>query len=187
MKIEYQTYAWIGLIGVVFSLIALIGLFIPSSLGIFTFSFLYFLSIVTAVVFRWAFIDIAKKTKNTTLQVGNIGILIINLITSFILLISFSLSKEKYILTNQTELFQMMGGFYLLAIVLLSSFLIVTGIGFLGLKKKFKGLATATGVLHIISGSLYLTFLLAFLGVFTMIATFILEIIILFKADKIIK
>ena len=182
---KYETYAWIGLTGIILSILgSLIGNVSPILFG-----FLILLSTVASLIFRWAFIKISKKTKNTPLLVGTSSFLVINVI-SFLFYIYLLLSplQGKFPTapgTLQLMMFSMLT-FFVIAFLIIGSFLIVTGIGYLSLK-KFGGLATATGVLHIITGALFITFILAFLGLFTALAAWILEVIILFKADKLIK
>lgn len=184
-KMKYEVYAWIGLAGIILSLLAgILSNFSPLAFG-----FLILLSTVASLIFRWAFVEISKKTKNTTLLVGTSSLLVLNVL-SFLFYIYFLFSPLQGKFPTQPGAMQLMMfsmlTFFVIAFLIMGAFLIVTGIGYLRLK-KFGGLATATGVLHIITGSLFITFILAFLGVFTMLAAWILEVIILFKADKLIK
>ena len=182
---KYETYAWIGLTGIILSILgSLIGNVSPLLFG-----FFILLSTVASLIFRWAFIKISKKTKNTTLLVGTFSLLVLNIL-SFLFYLYFLFLPFQGKFPTEFNAMQMMFVsmmfFFIIAFIIIGSFLIVTGIGYLGLK-KFGGLATATGVLHIITGALFITFILAFLGLFTALAAWILEVIILFKADKLIK
>ena len=179
---NYKTYAWFGIISFILSLLTFIPLETISRI-------IYSLSFVASAIFVWGFIDISNKTKNTPLNVGSWAILVISILGAlFYLLSSFGLEIVSLdALQDTTQLMSL--GIEILAIlaivfISLGAFLIVQGVGLLRLKNKFNGLATAAGILGIITGVSFITILLSFIGLFTMLALDILLIIILFKADE---
>lgn len=194
MNLPYKAYAWAGIAAVV--LFFLKDYFI---LGL--------LFSLTLAFFAWAFIDIADKVKNTTLLIGSAATfilyllgLLLNIFSSFATLplpidqTEFQEAINAFVVSQDTsQLMIILAPFLILLVlflVIIGIIEILWGIGFLKLKDKFGGLATAAGVLEIITGvSFILGFLILpiFIGLLTLLTAFILRIIMLFKADKVIK
>lgn len=202
MNLTYKTYAWIGLAGIIISLIA--GIFqntgSPTTATVFN-----ILSYISMAFFVWAFVDIADKVKNNFLLIGSavqfISILLAVLITTLGLFFTLPINQDA--LQNPLDFgiaMLMIVGVLILVGAIIS---ILTGVGFLKLKEQFGGLAKATGILNIILGVFLLLMffpflifdiftalaflsLIAILLVLVGIAAFVLEVIILFKADKVL-
>lgn len=181
---NYKTYAWFGIVSFILSLLTFIPLKIISLI-------IYALSFIASAIFVWGFIDISNKTKNIPLKVGSWAILIISILGAlFYFLLSFGLELISLeVLQDPSQLVtQGIGIFVMLIIVfiILGAFLIVQGVGLLRLKDQFNSLATAAGILGIITGVSFITIIFSFIGIFTMLALDIILIIMLFKADDII-
>lgn len=188
---NYKTYAWIGLVGFVLSFVlpVLINL---EEFPFFTpiFEHLYqMISYFAIVVFIWAFIKISNKLKNNLLLVGTVAQLILFLLISLLNIFSLFINIPSIIVDLQDPSTAMNLGIEVQIVttaflIIVGSFTIIKGIGFLKLKREFGSLVIATGIFNIITGVLFATVFLFFIGVFAFLTAFILEIILLFKADK---
>jgi|SRR3989338_5309233 len=130
------------------------------------------IGVLTYIYFVWGFKIIGDKTKNKLLIVSSY-LLIIATIAFYIV---------SFILEGGSALTQALFGVGI--IVLLGAVSIPFGIGLLKLKKQFGAIATAAGVLNIISGVSFVTVILAFIGLLVMIPLIVLEIVLMFKAAK---
>ena len=147
MNLTYKTYAWIGLTGVMLSILAVLlaflgGLSILFSpilffILIYTSFTLIFLSGIASVLFKWAFVDISDRVHNAPLLVGSAILFTLNiLILLFTGLGRFiALPQEISILINPAQAKEISWSLLILFVVM-GSTLITTGIGFLKLREK---------------------------------------------------
>ena len=133
------------------------------------------ISFLTFAYFMWGFKIIGDKTSNRLLSISTI----------LLLIISLSIGLQDLFSSNipETINFWVMIG----AIILIGGLSIPFGIGLLKLKEQFGELATATGVLTIISGACGITVILFFISLLLLFPLAILEIILLFKASDKLK
>ncbi len=128
------------------------------------------IGVLTYIYFIWGFKIIGDKTKNRLLIVSSY-LLIIATIAFYIV---------SFILQGGSALTQALFGVGI--IVLLGAVSIPFGMGLLKLKKQFGAIATAAGVLNIITGVSLVTVILAFIGLLVIIPLIVLEIVLMFKA-----
>ena len=143
------------------------------------FKFFFFLVFLSSWIGIYAFWLLSKKTKNKLLKI----ICDIELITIpvFYSLFLFDIISSE----TDNPTFWIM---FLIMIVYSSILTIFWGIGVLKLQKKFGSLAKTAGILNIVGGGLLITIILFPLGmILSGFVALIYEIIILFKAQKIIK
>ncbi|MEK6857012.1 MAG: hypothetical protein AABX39_00300, partial [Nanoarchaeota archaeon] len=146
MNLTYKTYAWIGLTGVMLSILAVLlaflgGLSILFSpilffILIYTSFTLIFLSGIASVLFKWAFVDLSDRVHNAPLLVGSAILFTLNiLILLFTGLGRFiALPQEISILINPAQAKEISWSLLILFVVM-GSTLITTGIGFLKLRE----------------------------------------------------
>jgi len=127
------------------------------------------------IYFMWGFIIIGEKTKNKLLVISSYIWIILTVIMG-----GFDLLFQ-----NKTPMMEIIFG--LAVFILIGGASIPFGIGVLKLKKKFGALATAVGVLNIITGVSLLTIILFFIGLLLIIPLTVLEIILMFKAAEKLK
>ncbi|MBI2545891.1 hypothetical protein HYV81_01815 [Candidatus Woesearchaeota archaeon] len=133
---------------------------------------LSFISIAAYLIFMWAFKIIGEKTKNTLL----VAMAYLTIILSVLFYLYDMLGLLYPSLDNV---------FMGVAILILSGIVgIPYGIAQLRLKKKLGGVATAAGVLNIITAACFITVLLAVVGLLLLIPTAIVEIVLVFRASK---
>lgn len=134
------------------------------------------LSVIFGVIYTYGFVVIAKKFKLELLK--NVSyLLILSLILSLIL--DFSITADP---TSQERVI------FTTAMLFITGILgIFWGVGILPLDKKFGQPAKVLGILSIITGAMFATIFLVSLGGLLIVAVNILEIMILFKASRIIK
>ena len=130
------------------------------------------IAVGTYIYFIWGFKIIGDKTKNKLLTMSSYLLIILTIATYII----------TFLFQNGSTLTQAISG--VVVIVLLGAASIPFGIGLLKLKKEFGGLATATGVLNIITGVSFVTVILIFIGLLVLIPLIVLEIMLMFKAAK---
>lgn len=134
----------------------------------------YLLDLAFYAIFIWGFKVIGEKTQNTLLT-----------ISSYILIIS-SIALYGYIIL--TILIPSLNKFLILISVLYLLFYgvlsLLAGIAILKLKDRLGSIATATGILSIITGASFLTMVLSVIGLLTLMPAYVLEIILLFRAAK---
>ncbi len=133
----------------------------------------YVLSLLSYIVFIWGFKVIGDKVKINLLKV-----------TSYILIISSIIYYGYFILAAISPPFINWIIIPISALVFYGAVGIPFGIGLLKLKNRFGSIATVTGVLTIITCASFLTVIMSIIGVLTLIPTYILAIILLFKASK---
>ncbi|MBW2980496.1 hypothetical protein KY360_03705 [Candidatus Woesearchaeota archaeon] len=135
----------------------------------------YIITLVVYILFIRGFVVIAKKTKDKLLlTMSYLCIITTILYYIYVAFVTISPALEKTFI-------------HVFSLMVMGGVSIPFGISIINLKKKFKGIATAAGVLNIITGSFFITIIFVFLGFFTMIATYILEIILLFRASEKLK
>ena len=121
--------------------------------------------LLLALIYTYAFINLAIKIRNRLLLVASILMLLMSI---FIIVFNlFDLEFSNNILLNIIN-----------GIILFS-----WGIGLWKLKKDFK-IAKITGIIAIIEGFSYISFIFIFLVLFLKIPSIILETVLLFQASK---
>ncbi len=141
--------------------------------GLLTFYIIvYILSLLLYIVFVWGFKLMGDKTKINLLTITSY-ILIVSSIIYYVyfILAAISPALDNPIISISTLVFYGAVG-------------IPFGISLLKLKNQFGSIATATGILMIITSVSFLTVILSIIGVLTLIPTYILEVILLFRASK---
>ena len=133
---------------------------------------LLLMSLILFVIFVWGFKVIGEKYQNNLLKVAAYILIIIATIFHgySVLALIFPPFDNVFVQT--------------LSLVLFGAVMIPLGIGLLRLKTHFGSIATAAGVMEIISGISFLTVLLSFIGILLVIPVYILSVIILFRAAK---
>tara|TARA_B100000315_G_C14254068_1_gene441071 strand:+ start:19 stop:420 length:402 start_codon:yes stop_codon:yes gene_type:complete len=126
----------------------------------------------TGVYFIWGFKIIADKLKIRFLSVSVVILVVIT-----VLLYAGNLLPK-----NESALFNILYG--VIMILASGTMSIIFGVGLLKLKKDFGRLATATGVLNIISGAGTVTIIFVFLTMILLIPLAVLEIILMLKAAE---
>lgn len=134
----------------------------------------YLLDLALYAVFIWGFKVIGEKTQNTLLTISSYLLIIFSIVLyGYIILIPLIPSLDKFLI--------LISVLYLLFYGVLS---LLAGIAILKLKGRLGPIATATGILSIITGASFLTIILSAIGILTMMPAYVLEIILLFKASK---
>ncbi len=145
--------------------------------GLLLTSYIAFALVVHLVdlVYFWGFKIIGEKTKNKIL-----------LVSAYILLVFTVFSFLQVVLE---QFFMVLDNIIIgvLILIVFGAIHIPFGIGILKLKKQFGGIATAAGVMTIITGASFLTFILSFIGLILLIPMIILHVVLLFKAAKKLK
>ena len=118
------------------------------------------------------FAIIGKKLKINSLIKSSYALIIASILILIALILNLTVLK----------LFSLVFSIILLIVVGIMG--IFFGISLLKLKKKFGSIATATGVLNIISGAGMITVILIFIPILIILPLYILEIILLFRASK---
>ncbi|MEM3074828.1 MAG: hypothetical protein QW727_02720 [Candidatus Pacearchaeota archaeon] len=132
----------------------------------------YVLSLLLYIVFAWGFKIIGEKTQNNLLSVMTYVFIISSIIyDGYFILAAISPSLDNPIISILTLIFYGAVG-------------IPFGISLLKLKNQFGSIATATGILVIITSASFLTVILSIIGVLTLIPAYILEVILLFRASE---
>jgi len=137
---------------------------------------LYILALLVAlvlyIIFVWGFKVLGEEYRNNLLKIVSYVLIVVAIIYhSYLISVSISPALEN----SRIEM---------LLVVLAGAATIPFGIGLLKLTTHFGSVATAAGVLEIISGISLLTFLLSFIEILLIIPTYILGVIILFKAAR---
>ncbi|MBI2129232.1 hypothetical protein HYU07_03245 [Candidatus Woesearchaeota archaeon] len=136
----------------------------------------YLISLISYAVFIWGFKVIGEKTQNTLLTISSYLLIISSIfLYGYVILASLLPSFDKLLI--------LVSVLYLLIYGVLS---LLAGIAVLKLKDRLGSIATATGILNIITGASFLTIILSAIGLLTMMPAYVLEIILLFKASKIL-
>lgn len=134
--------------------------------------FVLFVALILYVIFVWGFKIIGEKYQNNLLKIASFVLIAIAIIYhSLLILALISPAFDNTFIQ-------------ILPVVLMGAAMIPFGIGLLRLKMQFGSVATATGVIEIISGISFLTVLLSLIGALLFIPNYILLVIILFKAVK---
>jgi hypothetical protein len=134
--------------------------------------FVLLVALVLYIIFVWGFKVLGEQYQNNLLKIVSYVLIVIAIIHhSYLISVSISPALENILVE-------------MLSVVLAGAAMIPFGIGLLKLKIHFGSVATATGVLEIISGISLLTFLLSFIGILLIIPTYILGVIILFRAAR---
>ncbi|MBS3092250.1 hypothetical protein J4466_02415 [Candidatus Pacearchaeota archaeon] len=208
MKKPLKVAAWSGLFLIILSIIVNIPPYLIKNTRILNLitSPIYLITSILAIFFAYGFVALGKKFNNKLLVVlAWIGIAISILLSILFLfgtifsIIGFSqpsLSPENFT-TNLTgnfsssyELQQSLGSGFLgiilgifivliIIVILISVLSILNGVALLKLKGKVS-LAETAGILEIIGGAT----LIIFIGIFVLLAAYIVEIIMFFKASK---
>jgi len=130
--------------------------------------------LIFAIPFIYGFILLGEKTKNKLLVYSSYMTLVL-LIPGTLLIAFFTVYPGQ----------ELLGGIFSLLFIFIAGIVgIAFGAGILKLKKQFRELATAAGILEILCGLLYLTVIFYLLGAFLGIITIILEVALLLKASK---
>lgn len=134
-----------------------------------------FASLILYIVLIWGFKIIGERYQNNLLKIGSYLLIIAAIIVygCFVLALAFPILDNIVV--------------SIIEITLLGAATIPFGIGLLRLKVQFGGIATAAGVIEIISGISFLTVLLSPIGILLSIPDYILAVIILFRAAKKLK
>lgn len=126
----------------------------------------------TYIYFIWGFKIIGDKTKNKLLTKSSY----------FLIIATILFYAVSFVIQDSSTLTQAIFGGSVL--VLFGAISIPFGIGILKLKKEFGAIATAVGVLNIITGVSLITIILIFIGLLLLIPLIVLEIILMFKAAE---
>lgn len=134
--------------------------------------FVLLVALILYVIFVWGFKIIGEKYQNNLLKIASFVLIVIAIIYQGLLILASILPAFDNIFVQ------------ILPAVLMGAAMIPFGIGLLRLKMQFGSVATAAGVIEIISGISFLTVLLSLIGVLLFIPDYILLVIILFRAVK---
>jgi len=131
---------------------------------------------ISSILFIRGFVIIGKKLKINSLIKSSYSLIIYSIFLSVFIIIfrmlNFSASKSFSLVSS------------IILLIIGGIIPIFFGISLLKLKKKFGRIATATGVLNIISGTGMATVVLIFISMLVLLPLYILEIILLFRASK---
>ena len=131
------------------------------------------LSIITTItysVFVWGFREMGSRTKNELMVWSSYALIALGIISEVYVLATLDSGKADLLAHILLVLSGIAG--------------IVFGFGLLRLAPRFGRLATATGVIVIGQGAAIASILLVIIAVILFIPTYVLEIILLFKAKK---
>lgn len=134
--------------------------------------FIHLLSLVVYIVFIHGFRLVGDRLSNNLLKLTS-NILIISAIFyyGYIILTVISPNLENIVI-------------HILCLVIFGAVNIPFGIALLKLKPQFGSLATAAGVIEIITGASLLSVILSILGILLLAPLYILDSMILFRAAK---
>jgi hypothetical protein len=134
--------------------------------------FVLLAALVLYIIFVWGFKVLGEQYQNNLLKIVSYILIVIEIIYhSYLILVSISPALENTLVE-------------ILLVVFAGAATIPFGIGLLKLTTHFGSVATALGVLEIISGISLLTFLPWVIGFLLIIPTYILGVIILFRAAR---
>lgn len=134
--------------------------------------FVLLAAMVLYIIFVWGFKVLGEQYQNNLLKIVSYILIVIGIIHhSYLILVSNSPAFENTLVE-------------ILSVVFAGAAMIPFGIGLLKLKTHFGSVATAVGVLEIISGISFLIPLLSVIGILLIIPTYILGVIILFRAAR---
>ncbi len=128
--------------------------------------------LILYIIFIWGFKILGEKYQNNLLKIASY----ILIVAAIIYYGYFALSSIFPAIDNTSV--------HIIMLVIMGAAMIPFGIGLLRLKMQFGSVATAAGVIEIISGISFLTVLLSIIGILLQIPLYILLVIILFRAAK---
>ncbi len=134
--------------------------------------FVFLASLILYIIFVWGFKILGEKYQNNLLKIASYILIVVTIIYSGY----FALSSIFPAIDNTSV--------HIIMLVIMGAAMIPFGIGLLRLKMQFGSVATAAGVIEIISGISFLTVLLSIIGILLQIPLYILLVIILFRAAK---
>lgn len=146
-----------------------------SDVSLALYTIVYVLSLVLYIIFTFGFKVIGDKTNNNLLRVTSYILIFSSIIYyGYFILAAIYPALDNPIISISTLVFYGAIG-------------IPFGISLLKLKGKFGSVATAAGVLVIMTSASFLTVILSIFGILTIIPTYVLQVILLFKASKELK
>ena len=129
------------------------------------------LVIISCILFMLGFVEAGNYFKHSFLKISAylmLGSLCVIEVYDIISIFS-SITTEEFLDTKGMEA------------VVFGGIDILFGIALINLRKELGGIALAAGILEILVGVFFVTFLLAFVGLFFMVPAILLEIVVLFK------
>ena len=169
-----------GIAGIIVLILTIIEAFIQVFVGIniiepplYLHLSIYILTIFSYPCFIWGFILLADKYKYSLLKISSYISIVINFFISFITIYFLFFPETPYYLPISILLTMIFG-----------VVCIVWGMALIALKNIFGTVAQATGIIKIIIGVGFSTFILAIFGILLFVPFYILASIILFRAAK---
>lgn len=130
------------------------------------------ISAITFVFFFMGFVKIAKKHSNKLLEIIVYVFMIAYVFSELYDIFLISSSNETIIVTSIVEL------------IIFGTIQIIFGLSLLQLKTKFNNLIKVNAILEIVTGICIATIILSSIGLFFLIPTIIIEVVVLYKFAK---
>ena len=176
----HKTLKYAGIAGIL-SLIVLIPLIVFEVLKslnklrgglISLYIFVLLVALILYIIFVWGFKILGEKHQNNLLKITSYILIVVAIIYHGYLILALIYPVIDNIFAQ------------ILPVAFIGIAMILFGIGLLRLKMQFGSVATAAGVIEIISGISFLSVLLSLIGLLLLIPNYILGVIILFRAAK---
>ncbi|PKH51608.1 hypothetical protein CXF68_13360 [Tenacibaculum sp. Bg11-29] len=146
--------------------------------GITSYACIKVISAITFVLFFMGFIKLAKKYSSKLLEVIVYVFMITYVFSELYDIFLISSSNETIIVTSIVELMS------IVELIIFGTIQIIFGLSLLQLKTKFDSLIKVNGILEIITGICVATVVLSSIGLFFLIPTIIIEVVVLYKFAK---